>query len=362
MLAIGFGINDGGQVVGAATLPAGDQHTILVDADGTVHDIAGLNGSSTSKGNAVDNAGRVVGQAWVDADGITQHAFKYSNGSLTDLDSFGSSQSEADGIADGTTVGHFTLADGVSTHAFVHTDADGTADLNTRIPSDSGWTLTKAHGISTSGRIVGEGLLNGEPHVFRLTPPVPPPPPPPPPGDTTAPSIVSLSATPDNIWPANGQWVTVGLSVKATDDSGAAPVCELTTITADEGSAADAKITAPLAGQVRALRSRHQDERVYTFGITCADKAGNEAHGQVNVTVAKNRVVALKALARVLHQSKCLLAQHRLSKGRAAGRSAVAGLLEVRVPVEPLFVELQETAGFLIRHPAFSNGKFDVVA
>ena len=99
----------------------------------------------------------------------------YSNGSLTDLDSFGSSLSNADGIADGTTVGYFTLADGVSTHAFVHTDADGTADLNTRIPSDSGWTLTKAQAISTSGRIVGEGLLNGQPHVFRLTPPVPPP-------------------------------------------------------------------------------------------------------------------------------------------------------------------------------------------
>ncbi len=108
--------------------------------------LAGLNGSSTSMGNAVDNAGRVVGQAWVDADGVTQHAFRYSNGSLTDLDSFGSSLSNANGIADGTTVGYFTLADGVSTHAFVHTDADGTADLNTRIPSDSGWTLTKAHG------------------------------------------------------------------------------------------------------------------------------------------------------------------------------------------------------------------------
>ena len=76
MLVIGFGINDGGQVVGAATLPDGSQHTILVDADGTVHDIGGLNGSSTSKGNAVDNAGRVVGQAWVDADGVTQHAFR----------------------------------------------------------------------------------------------------------------------------------------------------------------------------------------------------------------------------------------------------------------------------------------------
>ena len=91
MLVIGFGINDGGQVVGAATLPDGSQHTILVDADGTVHDIGGLNGSSTSMGNAVDNAGRVVGQAWVDAEGVTQHAFSYSNGSLTDLDSFGSS-------------------------------------------------------------------------------------------------------------------------------------------------------------------------------------------------------------------------------------------------------------------------------
>ena len=108
--------------------------------------------------------------------------------------------------------------------------------------------------------------------------------------------------------------------MKATDDSGVAPDCELTTITADEGSTADAKITAPLSGQVRALRNRHQDERVYTFrghvrrqGWQRSARSGERDGGQ------ESRGHPCRALARVTHQPKCLLAQHRLSekdKGR----------------------------------------------
>ena len=128
--------------------------------------------------------------------------------------------------------------------------------------------------------------------------------------------ILSVRATPDNIWPPLGQWVKVSLLVKATDNSRVAPVCELTKVSADEGSAADAKITGPLAAQVSALRSHRQDERVYTFEVTCADKAGNEAQAQVDVTVARDHQCARRALARVVHLRKCLLVQHRLQKGR----------------------------------------------
>ena len=127
-----------------------------------------------------------------------------------------------------------------------------------------------------------------------------------------------MHATPDNIWPPFGQWVKVSLSVKATDNSGVAPVCELTKISADEGSAGDAKITGGLTGQVRALRNKRYDERVYTFEVTCADKAGNASQAAVDVAVARDRECARRALTRASHQWRCLLAavQHRLATGR----------------------------------------------
>jgi len=318
---LAMGINDAGQIVGAADVPNTNpiaQHTVIVDADNTLHHFGGLNGSSTSSGLAIDNAGRTVGQASIDAAGTTLHAFK-SAASLIDLDSFGSAQSSAEGIADGTSVGFYTLADGVTTHAFVHTDADGTVDLNTRIPDNSGGTLTKAHANSTSGQIVGEGLLNGEPRVFRLTPKVVTPPPPPP-GDTVAPTILSLRATPNNIWPANGQWVTVALSVQASDDSGVAPACQLTKISADEAAIGDAKIVDASTGLVRALRDKHQEQRVYTFQVTCGDQAGNQSLAEVNVTVAKNRDFGAAAIKRAALQHKCVLALSTFHKGKGKGR------------------------------------------
>ncbi len=34
-------------------------------------------------------------------------------------------------------------------------------DLNSCIPSDSGWLLVQASGINDAGQIVGHGILNG---------------------------------------------------------------------------------------------------------------------------------------------------------------------------------------------------------
>jgi len=51
-------------------------------------------------------------------------------------------------------------------------DPKGTAwlDLNTRIPSGSGWFLTEALKIDDSGQVIGLGTLNNVPHAFLLTP------------------------------------------------------------------------------------------------------------------------------------------------------------------------------------------------
>ncbi len=45
-------------------------------------------------------------------------------------------------------------------------------DLNTLLPSGSGWVLRRATGISAGGQIVGVGTFNGAARGFVLTPPV----------------------------------------------------------------------------------------------------------------------------------------------------------------------------------------------
>jgi len=53
-------------------------------------------------------------------------------------------------------------------HAFLWDQADGlTVNLNDWAPA--GWVLTSATAVNDNGDIVGNGLLNGEPHGFLLT-------------------------------------------------------------------------------------------------------------------------------------------------------------------------------------------------
>jgi hypothetical protein len=96
--------------------------------------------------------------------------------------------------------------------------------------------------------------------------------------DTTAPVIASVSATPSNIWPPKGQTVTVAVGVDATDDSGVAPTCRLSSIAG--GAPGDSRISGMLTGSVKAVGGT-----TYTFTATCVDAAGNSATRPVTVTV-----------------------------------------------------------------------------
>jgi len=46
----------------------------------------------------------------------------------------------------------------------------GVIDLNSLVPPDAGWELSIARGINDQGLIVGDGFLNGQRHMFLLTP------------------------------------------------------------------------------------------------------------------------------------------------------------------------------------------------
>ena len=43
-------------------------------------------------------------------------------------------------------------------------------DLNTLLPTGSGWELAGAYGINDLGQIVGSGSINGQGHAFLMTP------------------------------------------------------------------------------------------------------------------------------------------------------------------------------------------------
>ena len=45
-------------------------------------------------------------------------------------------------------------------------------DLNTRLPSGSGWVLESANDVNDVGEIAGVGTINGQRHAFLLTLPV----------------------------------------------------------------------------------------------------------------------------------------------------------------------------------------------
>ncbi len=263
------GANETGQIVGSFTTAAGYQHAFRLELDGSLTDIGTLQGpSSSSSACAIDADGRVGGHSSL---GQTTHAFLFSTGAPTDIDAFGSSFSSVDAISSGVSVGTFTLLSGAS-QAFVRTDADGMSDLNGRIPAGSGWVLSGATAVNSKGQIAGQGLVAGVPRAFRLTPAAV--------LDTTPPVITSLTATPSRIWPPNDALVPVSVAVVATDDSGEAPSCALSAITASGAAPGDYSITGQYSALVRAVGGR-----TYSLRVTCSDAAGNRSSASVDVVV-----------------------------------------------------------------------------
>jgi probable HAF family extracellular repeat protein len=162
--ASAFGINNRGQVVGADNLSdrlggdPGFAHAFLWQ-NGSMTDLGTLGGTG-SVATAINDSGQVVGYSTT-ADGQTD-AFLYAGGAMTDLGA-----GIAWGINSlGQVVGSATPQGG---GALLY--SGGVAiDLNTLIPSDSGWHLLEAHAINDSGQIVGYGTINGTIHGFELNP------------------------------------------------------------------------------------------------------------------------------------------------------------------------------------------------
>jgi hypothetical protein len=115
-------------------------------------------------------------------------------------------------------------------------------------------------------------------------------------GDSTPPTINTISATPNTLIQANHQMVPVVINISASDDSDPVVLCRIISVSSNEpveglgdgDTAPDWTITADLALSVRAERSGKGVGRTYTITVECADSSGNKSTKPVTVSVPRN--------------------------------------------------------------------------
>jgi probable HAF family extracellular repeat protein len=170
------GINTSGQIAGDTVNPSTNLLTATVwQPDGTISFLGVLGTGFESRAFAINDAGQVTGSSYT-AQG-SEHAFLFSNGQMTDIDTLGSLVSRGYAINNnGVVVGAAAAPNqpGIEFHAVV-VMGGSMMDLNTLIAAGSGLTLYQANGINDAGEIVGFAQSNTDGSVsgFLLTPVAP---------------------------------------------------------------------------------------------------------------------------------------------------------------------------------------------
>ncbi len=156
----GFDINSSGQIVGAASNPAGGQDRQAFIYSNGVMTSLGTFGGTTSTAYAINNQGQVTGMARNAAN--KRHAFLYEGGVMKDLGTLGGAESLAYNINNlGHVVGHSRTATGAD-HAFVY--GNGVMqDLGT-MGGVGAWAM----GINDNGAVVGVTFTGSNERAFRF--------------------------------------------------------------------------------------------------------------------------------------------------------------------------------------------------
>ena len=167
-------VNDHQHVIGTARDASENSHPFLWSAGTGMIALGSLAGATAPY--AIDDYDRIVGLS-ADSAGLYQPFF-WQAGAMLDLGTL-SGGAGAEGMArdinnHGVIVGNADDAAGVE-HATIWSPLPGggysaPVELETLIPSGSGWTLFDAAGINELGEITGTGWLNGNKRAFRLTP------------------------------------------------------------------------------------------------------------------------------------------------------------------------------------------------
>jgi len=168
-------INDDGVVVGGSSLPNGDSHAFLRHRNGLMDDLGTLGGRS-STAYAVNRARQVVGCSTIAGDAQWQ-GFVYANGTMTPLPTLGGSQACAVSInARGWAVGTSRTTGDTDSHGFLY-DGTQVIDLNDTLPASdrSEWVVVRADGINKRGQIAATGrhVTYGSERALLLNPRAP---------------------------------------------------------------------------------------------------------------------------------------------------------------------------------------------
>jgi hypothetical protein len=114
--------------------------------------------------------------------------------------------------------------------------------------------------------------------------------------DLTGPSITGVAPSLNELWPPNGKFVPITVSVSASDNCDATPSSEIISVTSNEpvtgGSdttTPDWEITGALTVDLRAERSETGLGRVYTITVRSTDDVGNSSTKTTTVAVPKNQ-------------------------------------------------------------------------
>ncbi len=174
------GVNHSGMIVGTSdTATPGQTHAFRTSSgNGSLID---LGGSGSSTGNAINDAGHVVGAVGGTGNAGGAHAyFSIGSNAFIDLGVLnGTDSSVAFAINNkDVVVGKSSLSSSGISNAFIvfdPTKPNTMINLNGLIDPRSGWILNSASGINLNGDITGTGRFQGQDRAFLLVLAVPEP-------------------------------------------------------------------------------------------------------------------------------------------------------------------------------------------
>lgn len=110
--------------------------------------------------------------------------------------------------------------------------------------------------------------------------------------DILAPTISSVSASPNTLWPPNHKMVRVNVAVSASDNCSAV-TSRITSVTSNEpvngrgdgNTAPDWIVTGPLTLLLRSERAGPGTGRIYTITVQSSDASGNVSTATTTVVV-----------------------------------------------------------------------------
>ncbi len=167
------GVNINGLIVGAGWSISDDFYHACSWRDGIAVDLGVLPGDSVSDAYAVNSRGLVVGWSAGAENGFRPQAFLFRDGSMQSLAAYFPTAIQSQGCAindSDVAVGWVMFSS--ETNGFVYRPGVGASLLNDLLDSTgTGWSISAAFGINTSGQILGLGTdANGDTYHVRLTP------------------------------------------------------------------------------------------------------------------------------------------------------------------------------------------------